>query len=296
MDVTRSHRPDKNVRKRRRQIYDSDISSDENIQIQPNSRNAPKVKQMRCRSVTTKCFKKILAASENNNGRTKIMSMNTDSNEIKVAVYCREVYRVTISRDLKCSCKAYQRATRKTTCWHIVWVLVNLFNVEKDSKMLAQVEVGDEVLKKLLSTVPSVIPEALKTVSSNHHRLYHPQLVADRRFGNQQKWLLRRKLRGRSARCAGCLTQNAIHVGDLHFSVEGGLLYKPDNNTVVQTTHSFCLKRQCVTSIKGYYNNIIPLKDSTRIEISPDLSDITDLEKSHIADQDIQVVGLSAGN
>ena len=161
--------------------------------------------------------------------------------------------------------------------------------------MLAQVEIGDELLKKLLSTVPSVIPEALKTVKNSHHRMYHPQLVADKRFGNQQKWYLRRKLRGRT-RCAGCLSQNAINVGDLHISVQGGLLYKPDCHTVVQTTHSFCLKRQCLTEIKGYYNNIIPMTDTTKIEMSADLSDLTDIEKSHITDQDIQVEGLFPTN
>ena len=73
-------------------------------------------------------------------------------------------------------------------------------------------------------------------------------------------------------------------------------MYNPDCHTVVQTTHSFCLKRKCLIEIKGYYNNIIPMTDTTKIEMSADLSDLTDLEKSHITDQEIQVEGLILTN
>ena len=117
---------------------------------------------------------------------------------------------------------------------HVVWCLINIFSVQKTDHLLAQVEIGGEVLNDFLEKTSATIPERLKTFTVTRERNFCPQLRSHVKFNDEQDWFLSKKSSGRAARCSGCLKPGAIKVGDLHLSVKG-LFYLEKDNRVVET-------------------------------------------------------------
>ena len=292
LDVSRCHRPDKVVIGQKRpsyQCYDSSDVSSEN-ESDPPAHSVPRLSQSRFRSSDSKFFQQILKTVEKKHGRVIVDQIDICNDMMKVKIKTpNKTLEVTISRELRCPCRKQQKATRRLTCWHIVWVLVNVFNVDSTDNILAQVDIGKEALKDLRNKTPSSIPDELRIMANTSPRKYHPSLQSHSSFGKQQEWYLCRKVRGRPSRCSGCITPKVILIGDLHLSVKG-LLFLEEKRRVIET--NFCIKNRCVREIRSRYNNIRPLSE-LKVKMSTDLSNVTLMEKKLLADEQFIVEGIA---
>ena len=80
--------------------------------------------------------------------------------------------------------------TRRITCWHFVWVLINVFTVDVKNNLLAQVDIGEQAITELKDKAPLIIPEVLRSRSTNICRKYHPSLISHSIFDKPQEWYL----------------------------------------------------------------------------------------------------------
>ena len=78
------------------------------------------------------------------------------------------------------------------------------------------------------------------------------------------------------------MKKESIKLNDVHLLVEG-LLYLRDHDKVLQIKHRFCLKRECVTNIKGNLNNIRNL-ESMEVKESEGLL-LTDDERDTVINE-----------
>ena len=103
-DETRSHRPDKLVKKR-------------------SSGNLPPIRSKRKRSIQCSSFLKILDSFHQHESKMNVISYVKDKASYKVTLSNDGIVRnIEISREFFCSCNKTIRADRKT-CRHIIWCL-----------------------------------------------------------------------------------------------------------------------------------------------------------------------------
>ena len=239
--------------------YDLYSDSDEDSQeAESDQMTTVLVGRKRQRSLTSKTFVSALKRAE------KLQDMislhHIEKNENQSIFKVREDgknYTVTISNVFKCSCP-YQLAAKKRTCSHILWCFLTVLKVSKDNPVLAQLEVGNEMLQDLLRKVPDTLPEDLLH-PRGCNRTVSEQLRNHPKYDDYQEWFIGRKTDARSSRCSGCLKKAAIVQGELHLFVKCLLQVKDDK--IVVTTLRFYLVKDCVVNIKSSKHNIRPLCD-----------------------------------
>ena len=161
-DPCRTHRPDKRLRLDAKQnateihlacdLYsDSDEDSHE---AESDQMTTALVGRKRQRSLSSKTFLSALKRAEK--FKDMITLHHIEKSESQSIFKIREDgknYTVTISDIFKCSCP-YQLAAKKRTCSHILWCFLTVLKVSKDNPVLAQLEVGNEMLQDLLRIFP----------------------------------------------------------------------------------------------------------------------------------------------
>ena len=164
---------------------------------------------------------------------------------------CR--YKIIISSQFYCECSSLQIANWRT-CHHIVWLLLNLWNIIEGNQLLAQVDIGSSLLENLTLKVADEIPDSLTRIRED--RTYDDKLINHPLFQREQMWYLGRKVSGSPCCRSRCLRPRCIQNVDLHLYVQGLLLLKEQR--VVDTKHIFCLSACYVNSISSSYNSIRP--------------------------------------
>ena len=264
---------------------DNGVSNDQLQSSQP-----PKAKRRRLKSLETKQFQAILKKAEDLKSKIWIVEMQKSEAKIKITIQQSKTLRIIeISEELECTCSSMQMATRKT-CHHIVWLFLNLFNVQKNDQLLAQVEIGVAKFNQLAQCLPVTIPDHLSR-PAEIQRDYAQQLKDHRSFMKEQVWYLSRKRSPNPSRCSGCLQPRKIVSGDLHFYVEG-LLFLEKDNKVVETKLRFCLKSNCVRNITSTLNNIRSMLINTKILQDSSLEGISEVELKRIKDDSFSVEGI----
>ena len=173
------------------------------------------------------------------------------------------IQNVVIGQTFSCDC-SYQQAKRRRCC-HIVWCLMELFDVKEDEPVLAQLEVGLEIVKYLMARLPGEVPQILKEFRCDHYNRSVDDRIKDHpKFNHEQKWMLNRKSSTKPSRCSGCLQPGALKFGDLHLVVRGLLLLDKTNAIRVEHTDlRFHLRKKCVSNIISGKHNIRPFEDIT---------------------------------
>ena len=217
----------------------------------------------RLRSVDWQSFRAILKTAKELKSRISIESLwKSDSNvqeEVKQGT-CQ--YKIAILNQFSCECSLLQTANWRT-CHHIVWPLLNLWNISERTQLLAQVYIGKECV----------------TTRIHSDRTYNDKLINHRPFQRDQMWYLGSKVSGSPCLCSGCLHPRYIQNNDLHMCVKDLLLLK--QQSVVDTKLSFCLSAGSVNVISSSYNNIRPLGNKS-VLLDPQLEIITAAEKEKV--------------
>ena len=192
---------------------------------------------------------------------------------------CR--YKITISSQFSCECCSLQIANRRT-CHHIVWLLLNLWNISLGKQLLAPVDIGRSVLENLILKVHDEILDSLTRIYSD--RTYDNKLIIRPLIQRDHMWYLGRKVSGSPCRCSQCLLPRCNQNDDLHLHVQGLLLLKEQR--VVNTKYRFCLSTRCVNSISSSYNNMRPLGNKSVLP-DPQLDRITAAEKEKLSPKNL---------
>ena len=87
------------------------------------------------------------------------MSKEQFSNNFRHPIQ-RTFFNVQIGTSFLCSCSSSTVANRKTCC-HIVWVLHNVFSVEKSNSVLAQIEISRKIFDEMRESLPHELPESV---------------------------------------------------------------------------------------------------------------------------------------
>ena len=132
--------------------------------------------------------------SEGTKSRFCIESLQKSDSNVDVEAKqgsCR--YKVTISNQFSRECSSLQIANWRT-CHHIVWSLLNLYNISEGNQLLADLEVGRSVLENLILKVPSKIRDSLTRIHSDSN--YSDKLINYLLFRRDHMWYLGRKMSG----------------------------------------------------------------------------------------------------
>ena len=280
LDEQRSHRPDKSAFKRKL------VSSTHTPKCRPTA------SKVRRRSTESKYFQKVLNQATASSS-SRVVSLRKSSNSINIRIEHKSIeYNVEIGLLLKCTCSANNQS-RKMTCVHIVWCLLNLCGVEKEHQILAQVEVGPSVLSDLIDAVPDAVPERLTRCQGAKERKIHEDLVNHPRFNEPQTWYVARKKSQKAARCSGCMKKAAITSNMIHLYTSGLLRIEETGKParVVPTTLRFCPLKECVTNLKSTLNNARPLSSMT-VKKDPELGTLDDNEKANLQTEGFIIEGV----
>ena len=186
-----------------------------------------------------------------------------------------ERHRVTIGENVFCTCTPSQRADRKTCC-HVVWVYVNLFNLQEDNPLLPQVFLDRANLTSLIRKCPDDIPENLSRCLQKVGKRNFPALILQHpKCQEEQMWVVSRKSTNRYSTCAGCDKKKCIGPNALYLCVSGLLLLKQEK--VIETDHHFCVKKKCVTEIKTRMNKIRNLES---MEVTEDTVPLSEADRA----------------
>lgn len=162
---------------------------------------------------------------------------------IDVTILRDNLYLVSFSENVFCTCTPSQRADRKTCC-HVIWLLLNLFGMEEEGNILAQDSLDRSTLSVLYQKCHDNVPEALsKCFERPVKRIFHPLITSHDLCDTEQTWYVQRKKR-KASTCAGCLKKDI----DCIYLAVYGLIFLKAQNLVVQTMHRFCPSRSCVTT------------------------------------------------
>ena len=99
----------------------------------------------------------------------------------------RTFFNVQIGTSFLCSCSSSTVANRKTCC-HIVWVLHNVFSVEKSNSVLAQIEISRKIFDEMRESLPHELPESVTQCENG--RTLSPKLKNHPKFETEQIWYL----------------------------------------------------------------------------------------------------------
>ena len=144
-----------------------------------------------------------------------------------------------------------------------------MFKLTEDNVALAQVHIDLVTLANFLEICPLTIPENLRNcLEKRRERTYHPRVRSHPDFEKLQTWFVSKK-KGKAARCSGCLKKDMVKDGDLHLYVTA-LLYIKNIDDVKETKLRFCMKRSCVTNIRGTLSNVKNMDARMKVSRCPD--------------------------
>eukprot|EP00794_Sanderia_malayensis_P013304 gene13304-14677_t len=288
LDPSRSHRPDKRATSvKRLSSWPYKASSSPESSSNP----LPAATKARPRSIECASFQKLLRKSLGESGNMKILSFQKSANNVAISLqHSKTKCNLQFGQKFSCNCVCQQRA-RKTSCVHIAWCLLKVFQLEQNDRLLAQLLIGNEILDYLLERVNDAVENSLFTFTKTKERVYHQKLKDHPKFNEEQVWYLSRKARRKCCPCAGCLEPGKICMGDLHLYVNGLLYLEKEDIVKIVKQMRFCINRKCVINIQSIFNNIHPLENTT-VRKDPLVGRLTNEEKANIQVEGFTVQGI----
>ena len=178
-------------------------------------------------------------------------------------------YSVVISDKPSCNCKSFELYKsgkgQKVTCKHIVYTLLNYFNVPSNSSILAQVAFTCNEIEYILSGSINNIDTNSSTM--NELSLSEAEIKSifkvNPKNNQTQLWFVDKIDVRKNAKCCSC--KSTMPIGKYFIFVNG--LYIPrKQNFAIDRTFYFCALPACIQR-KPYMSNINHHYQSVKLQI-----------------------------
>ena len=270
--------------------------------VEDKDTHMPKKRERRTRLKRSKAFiyrLKKAKYEKNNICIKRVISRNSDEHTYEICSSRGDshFYSVQISTTPSCSCPDFRTMVGKSSCKHILWILLNAYLVPETSSLLQQMAFLKEELNELLKGLPQTLPDDLyasvpkfanpqassddpcqsstnsksasrplasstpqtKSHSLNKSRTEAVKIILQSHpsYNAPQDWLYTVK-KSRSAMCRGC--RDLIPKNEICVEVRGALTvpYQKDF-AVTGSTFYYCPKLPCISSCPPWTNLRVPV-------------------------------------
>ena len=177
-----------------------------------------------------------------------------------------DTYCVNLSQTPSCDCP-FATKTRGTICKHVLWVLLFIFKVPEDSRLLYQVGLTKSEFSSVKHGFPGGIPEnflhdpksvpTVENIENSDEKNNEGEATGTqpkhKKLKKQQKWAVSHysKQKGPKPKCKKC--NRTVVPGQIHVMVEG-LFFPPEQTFALESKFRYCLDKTCLAFLPSRSN------------------------------------------